>query len=76
MKSNSCGEEVSGTKCTGDHSKLLHGSGNVYCGAANSKSLSSRSSSSNVCSDELSDPFSIVDESEVAIYFLQLITSH
>ena len=39
MKANSCGVDVSGTKCVGDHSRLLHASGNVYCGAAKSSSF-------------------------------------
>ena len=34
MKANSCSDNVNGSKCTADHSMLLHGSGNVYCGAA------------------------------------------
>ena len=33
MRPNSCGENAGGSKCSGDHSKLLHGSGNVYCAA-------------------------------------------
>ena len=71
MKSNSCGEDVSGSRCTGDHSKLLHGSGNVYCGVARAKGFQSNSSSNKVSRNRLEDPFSVVNESEVAIYFLQ-----
>ena len=32
-KPNSCGEMVGGIKCQADHSKLVHGSGNIYCAA-------------------------------------------
>ena len=70
MKANSCGENVSGSKCGGDHSKLIHGSGNVYCGVARSETLQISQSFSNDVQSS-SDPFSIVDESEVAVYFLQ-----
>ena len=31
MPANSCGKDLTGTRCTGDHSKLLCGSGNTYC---------------------------------------------
>ena len=80
MRSNSCGEDVSGTRCTGDHSRLLHGSGNVYCGAAKSKFLNKRERHSSTATVplpstmtglDISDPFSFVNESEEAIYFLQ-----
>ena len=58
MKPNSCGEDINGTKCIADHSKLLHGSGNVYCGVAKSKGLDSKLVQENVayCHDK-SDPF-------------------
>ena len=69
MKPNSCGEDVNGTKCSADHSKLLHGSGNVYCGVAKSKSFNSHMDMAHACVE--SDPFSVVNESEVAVYFLQ-----
>ena len=72
MRPNSCGEDVSGTKCIGDHSRLLHGSGNVYCGVARSKLISGKESSSSSDSESSeSDPFSIVREDEEAIYFIQ-----
>ena len=76
MKVNSCGVDVSGTKCVGDHSRLLHASGNVYCGAAKSrvvpfKKSSSPSTSPSASVTSCSDPFSMVDESEDAIYFVQ-----
>ena len=78
MKSNSCGEDVSGTRCTGDHSRLLHGSGNVFCGAAKSKLLGKKSQHSVTASQpstmaglDSSDPFYFVNESEEAIYYLQ-----
>ena len=70
MKPNSCGENVNGSKCNADHSKLLHGSGNVYCGAARSGGVCSKS---NIlpCGSDNSDPFSIVNETEVAVFFIQ-----
>ena len=80
MRANSCGEDVAGTRCAGDHSRLLHGSGNVYCGAAKSKFLSSKqdktsigisSSLSSSPGFDISDPFSSVNEDEEAIFFLQ-----
>ena len=80
MRSNSCGEDVSGTRCTGDHSRLLHGSGNVYCGAAKSKFLGRNNQHSSTGTAPLpssltgldtSDQFSFVNENEDAIYFLQ-----
>ena len=60
MKPNSCGADVGATKCTGDHSKLLHGSGNVYC-AVLSAGLTSSSA----------DMFDCVKEEEATVYYLQ-----
>ena len=72
MKPNPCNETVNGSKCSGDHSKLLHGSGNAYCGVAKSSSVQSQSQNSAISSsNSIDDPFSIVNESEVAVYFLQ-----
>ena len=42
-KSNSCGETVGGIRCQSDHSKLVHGSNNVYCAAIRTKQLGSTS---------------------------------
>ena len=60
MSPNSCREDMGGSKCTGDHSKLLHGSGNVYC-AALSAGLTSSST----------DMFSCVNEEEDTLYYIQ-----
>ena len=70
MPANSCGEDISGSRCTGDHSRLVHGSGNVYCGVARSKLMYEATFPTNLGLDS-SDPFSIVQEEEEALYFLQ-----
>ena len=62
MTSNSCGADVGATKCNGDHAKLVHGSGNVYCAALQ---LYAEITCSN------SDLFSCVKEDEDTIYYLQ-----
>ena len=60
MRPNSCGTDAGGTKCSGDHSRLLHGSCNVFCAA-----LSAGSGGS------LSDMFACVKEEEDTVYYLQ-----
>ena len=65
---NSCGDNSSGIACTGDHFKLFHGSGSVYCGLAKSK----RFSSSEPIADT-SNSFSVVKENKETVYFLQNI---
>ena len=60
MRPNSCFADTGTSKCNGDHSKLLHGSGNVYCAA-----LSAGSAGSNP------DIFSCVKEEEDTVYYLQ-----
>ena len=60
MSANSCGVDVSGSRCTGDHSRLLHGSGNVYCAALSAGLASSRT-----------DLFSCVKEEEATLYYIQ-----
>ena len=40
-KPNSCGEDNNGVRCQGDHSKLVHASGNIYCNAISSCSQTS-----------------------------------
>ena len=60
MKPNNCGEMVSGAKCTGDHSKMLHGSGNVYCAALSAGGVG-----------QMSDVFACVKEDEDTVYYLQ-----
>ena len=57
MPANSCNKDLAGgVKCRGDHSKLLCGSGNPYCAAANVHS---------------SDGFEGVDNTVETVYFLQ-----
>ena len=60
MRPNSCGENAGGSKCSGDHSKLLHGSGNVYCAALSAGGVGS-----------VSDIFACVKEEEDTVYYLQ-----
>jgi hypothetical protein len=60
MRPNSCFADTGTSKCNGDHSKLLHGSGNVYCAA-----LSAGAGGSNP------DIFSCVKEEEDTVYYLQ-----
>ena len=62
MSPNSCGEVIGASKCTGDHSRLLHASGNVYCAALTADLDSSISSS---------DLFSCVKEDEDTLYYMQ-----
>ena len=63
MRSNSCGSDMGGSACTGDHSKLLHGSGSVYCAALNAAATHLLSPAA--------DLFSCVKESEETVFFLQ-----
>ena len=60
MRPNSCGADAGSTKCNGDHSRLLHGSGNVYCAAFSAFARGSNP-----------DIFSCVKEEEVTVYYLQ-----
>ena len=60
MPANSCGEDIGGGKCSGDHSKLLHGTTNVYCAAISANLRASGS-----------DLFACVKEDEEAIFYLQ-----
>ena len=62
MSPNSCGEQLGGSKCTGDHSRLLHGSTNVYCAALNAAFNTFTSNS---------DLFSCVKEEEDTLYYIQ-----
>ena len=62
MKANNCGADLGGNTCTGDHSKLLHGSTNVYCAALNAAAQKPLSGS---------DLFSCVKESEETIFYHQ-----
>ena len=63
MRANSCGADLGGGACTGDHSKLLHDSGNVYCAALNA--------ATSHLLGPATDLFSCVKESEETIFFLQ-----
>ena len=57
MPANSCNNDLAGgVKCKGDHSKLLCGSGNPYCAAANVQG---------------DDEFGKVENSAETVYFLQ-----
>ena len=38
-KANSCGEITAGVKCQAEHSKLVHGIGNIYFAAADIRNL-------------------------------------
>ena len=58
MKSNSCGYVNGSIVCQADHSKLLHGTTNVYCAAMNA-----HSSSENL--------FSCVKENEETVFYIQ-----
>ena len=60
MPPNSCNEDIGGGKCSGDHSKLLHGTTNVYCAAISANLRASGS-----------DLFACVKEDEEAIFYLQ-----
>ena len=62
MKANSCGADLGGSACTGDHSKLLHGSTNVYCAALNAGNQKPLSGP---------DQFSCVKESEETLFYHQ-----
>ena len=57
MKANSCGKEISGSKCTGDHSRLVCGSGSAYCAALTVQSAST----------------STVDQGQTTVFFIQNI---
>ena len=65
MRADSCGADVGASKCKGDHSKLLHGSGNVYCAALNA-GLGGPS-----YEHVGTDSFSCVKEGEDTIFYLQ-----
>ena len=58
MRPNSCGFNSGSVVCQSDHSKLLHGSSNVYCGAVHTHSSNS-------------EIFEHVRENEEAIFFVQ-----
>ena len=54
MRANSCGVDLTGTqgiytpagtRCIGDHSRLLHACGNVYCGVAKIRAVSTKQAS-------------------------------
>ena len=76
-KPNSCGEDQSGVKCQGDHSRLVHGSGNVYCAAISSKSTNSRLSTKKpikkACLENSNQGFDCVNESEETIFYVQTV---
>ena len=58
MKSNSCGYVNGSIVCQADHSKLLHGTTNVYCATMNAH-----------CSTE--NLFSCVKENEETVFYIQ-----
>ena len=60
MTANNCGTDMGGSKCSKDHSRLLHGSGNVYCGAVSADLTGSAS-----------EMFSCVKEDEVTLFYFQ-----
>ena len=57
MKANNCGYKTGSTVCQGDHSKLVHGSSNVYCAALNAHNNSKT--------------FAGINEQEETIFFIQ-----
>ena len=63
MKANSCGATLPSGSCSADHSKLLHGTRNVYCAALGAKSKLSISSNNS--------QFDFVNENEETVFFLQ-----
>ena len=65
MKANSCGINSGSGACTGDHSKLLHGTTNVYCAALKVK-ISHVTTSPD-------DPFTCVQDDQETVFFLQNI---
>ena len=63
MPSNNCNkEDTAGTKCKGDHSKLLCGSGNAYCFALNAVGS---------LVDANEEAFKAVDELAMTVFYLQ-----
>ena len=58
MKSNNCGYSTGSSVCNADHSKLLHGTSNVYCAALHAHSSNPTS-------------FSCVKENEETVFFIQ-----
>ena len=65
MKANSCSVNSGSGVCTGDHSKLLHGTTNVYCAALQVK-ISHVATSPD-------DPFTCVHEDQETVFYLQNI---
>ena len=76
-KPNSCGEMVGGIKCQADHSKLVHGSGNIYCAALSTKHCGVSTKADRVKVQHLvtkqssSSLFDSVNELEKALYYIQ-----
>ena len=58
MKANSCGFILGSGSCQGDHSRLLHGTTNVYCAAVNTSGSST-------------GEFACVKEDLETVFFLQ-----
>ena len=69
MKPRECGVDMGSSKCSGDHSKMLHGSGNIYCAAVGAGSAVLRKSAQRSVSE--SDLFACVNEHEDTLYYLQ-----
>ena len=69
MKPRVCGVDMGSSKCSGDHSKMLHGSGNIYCAAVGAGSAVLRKSAQRSVSE--SDLFACVNEHEDTLYYLQ-----
>ena len=71
-KPNSCGEDNAGVKCTGDHSKLVHGSGNVYCAALHSQSyLPGKQTFQGALANCSDNRFKCVNEDADTLYYVQ-----
>ena len=62
IKPNKCGANLGTGTCSGDHSKLLHGSSNVYCAALDATVMQYAASDDN---------FSCVKENAEIVFFLQ-----
>ena len=74
-KANNCGEDNGGVKCVGDHSKLVHGSGNVYCAALRSRAVKSNAVGKKISQSAYVNgsnaQFDCINESEETLYYVQ-----
>ena len=73
MKENNCGFDLGANiKCKQDHSKLLHGTTNVYCSAVRTKVTAAAAARKSSCVDAAAaSNFSCVDEEQETIFYFQ-----